>query len=235
MSLRDTRARRNTEASFLRRSSAFPGLLASLAIRQQERRSRTLTTPFLRAVATTLGGSQFPGAPSPISSGGERLPGLSTPAPWHIPFSSVPHGRSSSPEQLGYWEYAGGDPAQDAAWEWIENVKGPYFVADRRLVEAKARMGQQLVEGLSYSRAALDQEALERVISWGYPATPEAWAAWEAEVGPYIADYYRTVTPEALIGSSVASPVYWATTKQYLLPGMPPASQIGVPIVRSYP
>ena len=128
-------------------------------------------------------------------------------------------------------------------WElvWHPGEKQDYFVADQLLVDRKAKLGQLLVKGMPYHRGALDQEMLDRIVSWGYPGSavpvqsdvqllnPEWWAA------NYPGHIAGAWTPEAIMGLFVAGGGALAPLVADLLPNAPPVASVQVAAVGSYP
>jgi hypothetical protein len=163
---------------------------------------------------------------------------------WRIPIASRATARGLYGEDpAGTFEWI---PGVHDVWElsWVPGVKNTHFIATDTLVERKAKMGQLLVRGMPYSRGSLDQEALDRVVSWGYPGSYKEVAAevqlvnaayWE-QWPQAIRDSYGSYTPEALIGLYVEG-VFMEPNPvlDSMLPNRPPAEAVGVAPISSYP
>jgi len=122
------------------------------------------------------------------------------------------------------WDY---DPANGSWWlNWHPGEKNPHFIATNELVTRKARIGQRLVQGMPYSREALDQDAERRAISWGYPTSDAEWAATGIPE-PGLSNLQR-LSHEAILFEYVDK---WPHAPLYslILPDAPPPDQISIP------
>jgi len=153
------------------------------------------------------------------------------PTPWRVPFEHA------QPRAV-YRREAGG--YEDEFGIWHAGELDPHFIARpdygvywEESVPFNALVGTSLIEGMPYSRAAVQAEQRERIDSWGYPGTwTENPAWWTAQFGP---------VQGQILGSFGAS--YWLLQVQQglgplaepILPDAPPAGSVARPEIRSYP
>ena len=127
---------------------------------------------------------------------------------------------------------------------WHPGEKDPYFIATPSLVKQKALMGQALVAGHPYERAALDAEALARIQSWGYPGSYGEVAAAVQDVNtewwttnypddPAIWTSWGMTTPEGWLGQLGIVRIWPPSAFDAILPRAP--DDISVPVISSYP
>ncbi len=165
-------------------------------------------------------------------------------APWRIPVASQATARGLyGPDPAGTyeWEFT---PGLVWEWTWYPNVKNSHFIATQELVDRKAKMGQLLLRGMPYSRKSLDQEALDRIVEWGYPGSTQEVAAevqlineawWDANL-PHRKAIWGGLTPEAFIGWYGSGGLDSAQADlDIVFPNRPPKDQVRVTAMSSYP